>query len=141
MKLFVDSWGWLVLADRKDARHPAAVDCYRGRAERRGQLVTSDYVLDETFTLLFRRRPFAEAWRFTQGILRSKAEKFLRIEPVTEGRFREALTLRRRFSDKPRLSFTDLTSIVIMRELRLSDVLTADAHFNQVGLDFRLLPE
>ncbi|MEE8200533.1 MAG: PIN domain-containing protein [Candidatus Acidoferrales bacterium] len=139
MKLFVDTWGWLILEDRKDPRHELAAECYRRRS--RGQIVTSNFVLDETFTLLFRRRPFSEVWRFTQGLLQSSTEKFLRVEPVTETRFREAVVLRRRFSDKPRISFTDLTSMVIMRELGLVDILTADTHFQQVGLGFRLLPK
>jgi predicted nucleic acid-binding protein len=36
------------------------------------------------------------------------------------------------------LSFTDCTSIVIMRELKLTTVITTDRHFQQVG--FQALP-
>lgn len=138
MKLFVDTWGWLVLADKKDPRHQSAARCYGERAQRAGRIVTSNFVLDEAFTLLFRRRPFDEAWRFANSLARSP---FIAIESVTEARFRAALELRQKFSDKPKISFTDLTSMVLMKELKVTDILTADRHFLQVGLHFHILPE
>ena len=49
--------------------------------------------------------------------------------------------MRLRYRDKPDISFTDFTSFVVMRELGLRDVLTADAHFAQAHLGFRRLPE
>ncbi len=49
--------------------------------------------------------------------------------------------MRRQFSDKPKISFTDLSSMVIMVELGISDILTEDRHFALVGLGFRSLPE
>ena len=104
-------------------------------------IVTTDFVLDETFTRLFRRRPFAEAWRYTQGILDAAAEGYLLIERITEARFLKSVELRRKLDDKPHVSFTDLTSVVVMSERKISDVLTADVHFRQVGLGFRTLPD
>ncbi|MGB9403275.1 MAG: PIN domain-containing protein [Candidatus Acidiferrales bacterium] len=138
LKLFVDTWGWLALADREDPRHKQAAASYTERSKLTGQVFTSNFVLDETLTILFSRRPFEEAWRFTQGVVGSP---FLKTELVTPGRFQKALELRRKFSDKPKISFTDLSSMVIMKELGISDVLTADSHFSQVDLGFRMLPE
>jgi uncharacterized protein len=137
MSVFVDTWGWLVLADRKDPRHREVVQFYTKRSEKTGVMFTSNFVLDETFTLLFSRRPFEEAWLFTDALIKSSA---IVMQSVNEDRFRKALGLRRRFSDKPRISFTDLTSMVIMQELKLTDILTADAHFLQVGMGFRQVP-
>jgi uncharacterized protein len=62
------------------------------------------------------------------------------IEHVTPERFSSAWRLRLRYHDKPRISFTDLTSFVVMRELRLEQVLTGDAHFEQVGMGFVRIP-
>jgi predicted nucleic acid-binding protein len=138
LKLFIDTWGWLSLADRNDAKHRATAACYQERSRRTGRVVTSNFVLDEFFTLMFSRRPFPEAERFANAVM---ASPYVTVEQVTEERFAAAWKLRLKFSDKPAISFTDLTSMVIMKEMGISDVLTADTHFAQVGLGFRLLPE
>jgi uncharacterized protein len=138
LKLFVDTWGWLALADRSDAKHRAAAECYAQQSRQAGRILTSDFVLDELWTLLFARRPFDEAAKFANALL---ASPFVAVEWVTRERFNAAMQLRLKFSDKPKLSFTDLTSITIMRELRITDVMTATSHFMQVGLGFRILPE
>jgi len=136
LKLFVDTWGWLALAEPLDRKHAAARQCYE-EYSRSGRVVTSNYVLDESLTLIFRRLRFDVAYNFSKAVLESS---FVAVETVTEARFRSAFELRRRFADKPNISFTDLTSIVIMTELKMVDILTADAHFAQVGLGFQLLP-
>ena len=138
MKIFVDTWGWLALADRSDKGHEAAAECYAQRSRSRGRVVTSNFVLDEVFTLLFLRLSFGDAAKFGTAILSSP---FVRIEQVTPERFQMSMRYRLKFADKPKISFTDLTTMVIMKELEISDVLTADNHFVQVGLGFRRLPE
>lgn len=138
MKLFVDTWGWLVLEDRKDPSHERAARCYEELRKRLGRVVTSNFVLDETFSLLFGRRPFDEAWRFANALVSSP---WIGIEAITDSRFRNALELRKRFADKPKISFTDLTSMALMTELKLAEILTADAHFTHVGMGFKTLPE
>lgn len=142
MKLFVDTWAWLNLADPNEPRHSEVLTYYRERASTHGAtILTSDYVLDELITRLFRRRAFFDATAFVQGILRSAAEKHIVLARVTETRFTAALALRMKYADKPRVSFTDWTTMAIMTEFSITDVLTADLHFQQVGLGFRLLPE
>jgi len=138
LKLFVDTWGWLALEDRLEKSHERAMLCYSEVRAWPGQILTSNFVLDETVTRLFRRRPFQEAARFAGGILSSP---FIRVESVTDARFRQAFALRQRFADKPKISFTDLTTMVIMTELKVTKILTADSHFSQVALGFQILPE
>jgi predicted nucleic acid-binding protein len=136
VKLFVDTWGWVAVADRSDPGHEAATEIFR-RARRSGGAVTSNFILDETFTLLFKRRPFDDAWHFTTTVVRSP---FIDVQEVTERRFFRTIELRKQFSDKPRISFTDLSTMALMVELGITDVLTADRHFSHVGLGFRALP-
>jgi uncharacterized protein len=138
LKLFVDTWGWLLLADSSDPKHAAAADCYRERSRVSRQVVTSNFILDELFTLLFMRLSFPEATKFANAILASTA---VATELVTRERSKAALELRAKFSDKPRISFTDLTSMAIMKELGISEVMTADQHFLHVGMGFRIFPE
>ncbi len=54
-KLFVDTWGWLTLYDKNEARHQEATQFYQQFRSQKGTIYTTDYVLDETFTLLFKR--------------------------------------------------------------------------------------
>lgn len=136
MKLFVDTWGWVAVADRRDPGHEGATEIFR-QARRSGGVITSNFILDETFTHLFKRRPFDDAWHFTTTVVQSP---FIDIQEVTATRFFKTIELRKQFSDKPRISFTDLSTMAIMVELGITDVLTADRHFTHVGLGFRARP-
>jgi predicted nucleic acid-binding protein len=61
----------------------------------------------------------------------------LRWERIETERFERARHLFFQYRDKD-LSFTDCTSIAVMRELKLTTVITTDRHFRQVG--FEVLP-
>jgi predicted nucleic acid-binding protein len=138
-RLFIDTWGWLVLADQRDPSHSAAV-AERRKRTLRASLVTTDYVLDETFTRVFSRGAFSVARQFGDAILEAQSSGLLAVEPITPARFRSAYRMRLRYHDKPTISFTDFSSFVVMKELDIRDVLTADAHFAQVQSGFRLRP-
>jgi predicted nucleic acid-binding protein len=94
-------------------------------------LITTDFVVDETLALIRFRLGLAAAnawWQQIDGSAR------LRWERVENGRFERARILFFQHRDKD-LSFTDCTSFAVMRELRLTTVITTDAHFRQVGFD------
>lgn len=59
---------------------------------------------------------------------------------ITPAHFRRAWDMRQKYSDKPDISFVDMTSMVVMQELGIGDVFTGDAHFKQVNLGFQLYP-
>jgi len=54
--------------------------------------------------------------------------------------YREAQEQRSKYRDKPKISFTDFTSFVVMRELGVTEALTDDKHYLKVNLGFRLRP-
>jgi uncharacterized protein len=138
--IFIDTWGWLTLRDRREARHREVDRFYREVRRRRDSVYTSDYVLDETITLLFRRLPFVRAKESLQYIQQAIAEGYLHLEWLTPQRFEEAIELRYRFQDKPLISFTDLTSMVVMSERDIEEILTEADHFLHVGMGFRKVP-
>ena len=138
--LFVDTWGWLALEDRADPAHAQVLQHYRDFRSTSGQAVTTDYVLDETMTRLFGCRPFSEVRQFMEGLWSAAERGYLVIQRITAERFQEAWRLRLRYQDKPDISFTDLSSFVVMRELRITSALTNDHHFEQVNLGFALCP-
>ena len=59
-------------------------------------------------------------------------------QPMT--RFQWAWQLRTKYRDKPKISFTDFTSFVVMQDLGIHEVLTDDAHFLQINLGFQVRP-
>jgi predicted nucleic acid-binding protein len=128
------------LADDREPRHAAVRRLLATLWQGGGIAVTSDYVLDEAFTLVFRRLPFTKARRFVTTFDLGEQEGSLQLERIASERFAEAKALRMRLRDKPLISFTDLTTMVLMRELRLTQIVTADDHFRHVGLGFELLP-
>lgn len=139
-KVFVDTWGWLALGHRSDPDHDRVKEIFQELRHTGMPMWTSDYVLDELITLLFRREVFGEAQRFLDRILRASVSGKLRVERVTNERFARAFELRKRYSDKPAICFTDLTSMAIMQERGISRIISGDDHFTHVGLGFRLLP-
>ena len=132
--LFVDTAGWMACADAADPAHARARTA-RDEALAAGQLlVTTDYVADETLTLLRMRLglPAAEAWWSMV-----EASSRLKWQWIDAARAEKARALFFRHRDKD-YSFTDCTSFVVMRELRLKQALTTDRHFRQIG--FEALP-
>jgi len=65
--VFVDTLGWLTLRDKSESRHVEVSDYYRRARLENRRIITSDYVLDETITLLFRRLPFSQATHLIYG--------------------------------------------------------------------------
>ena len=137
---FIDTWGWMALGHRRDGRHGEVTELFRSLRLRQVPIYSSDYVLDELITLLFRREVFAEAIRFIDTLLTAVDLGQLTVDRVTSQRFRAAWDLRKRFQDKPRISFTDLSSMAIMAERGIRQVVTDDEHFLHVGMAFQKIP-
>ncbi len=140
MTLFIGTWGWLALRDEKDPGFRAATRAHRAALEAGERFVTTDYVLDETITSVYLEFGGLKGERILDDLLNTLKASDVRVERITHERFQEAIRLRRRYHDKPDISFTDLTSMVVMRELGITDILTGDRHFEQVNLGFRLVP-
>ena len=132
--LFVDSAGWLACADIADPAHVKAAAARDTWLQEGGLLVTTDYVADETLTLLRVRLGLATAEEWWQLVDSSPR---LRWEYVSLARADKARAFFFRYRNKE-FSFTDCTSFVVMRELRLREALTTDHHFAQMG--FTLVP-
>ena len=132
--LFVDTAGWMACADSGDPAHDSTCAARDAALEAGQALVTTDFVVDETLTLIRMRlgiEAAAQWWRQIDGSTR------LRWERIDSTRFDKARELFFQYRDKA-FSFTDCTSFVIMKELRLTHVITTDRHFRQIG--FQLLP-
>ncbi len=132
--VFVDTMGCFSLFDRRDAWHQQARKSMRGLGRSRRPLYTTDYVADETATLLKVRGATHASDTFFDLLATSRA---LALTMIGSSRFFEARDVFLKHRDHG-YSFTDVTSFVVMRELRIREVLTHDGHFEEAGF-IRLL--
>ncbi len=119
------------MADAADPMHAASRGSRDAWLRSGGNLVSTDYVIDETLTLIRMRLGLGAAARWWKQI---DASARLRWEWITPSRAEKARRWFFDWNDKD-FSFTDCTSFVVMKELRIQTALTADRHFSQAGFD------
>lgn len=132
--MFVDSSAWIALFSKRDRFHVRARDMWRQLHDARRFLLTNDYVLDETFTLL-RRGP--------NGLLMAEAlhdlitqSRVIEVETVSEELWQRGWKLFTRYRDKV-LSFTDCVSFAHLQARDLYEVFTFDGDFERAGFVVR----
>lgn len=140
MNLMVDTWAWLGALDAGDPDHARASAALRDALAGPDLLHTTDYILAETITLLFRRLRDSRAPKMLRRLQTMLRTTPVLVERISAERFDSALRMRLFLDDKPDISFTDLATAAVMQELRITAILTADRHFAQVNLGFRLVP-
>ena len=139
--IFIDTWGWLTFFDKKEQFHKEVKLCVKNFTDANHHLVTSDYVLDETNTILFRRLKFNLALKAQNEIDKLTKQSYIELIWINNTIFESAINLRKKYKDKPGISFTDLTSFAIMKLLNINNALTYDKHFEIVGMGFQRLPK
>lgn len=126
--IFVDTGAWFALAVRNDPDHAAAMAWLERNRE---PLVTTDYILAETATLIRIRdktiRGHRLAVRIATSILRGESAT---LEKVREEDLRRALEIFRTYRDHL-FSFVDCTSFVVMERLGITYAFAFDRHFNE----------
>jgi len=134
MRVFAGTGAWCALYDRSDVHHVRASAFLREIKRQKVQLITSDYVLDESLTLLRFRAGHREAVEFGRWMLQSPLVKLINVDEKT---WQSAWDLFVRYDDK-HFSFTDCTSFAIMKQLGLTNAFAFDHNFEQAG--FVMLP-
>ena len=132
---FVDTGAWLALIMPDDMHHQEATVFFRTLA-RGVHLVTSNYVLSETYTWLRYRDSHATAVRFHQRIVDAERTGLLSVVWVTPGIAEHAWGIFARYGDQE-FSFTDCTSFVISRVRPVDFVFGFDSDFRTMGFDLR----
>jgi predicted nucleic acid-binding protein len=126
--IFVDTGAWFAAAVRNDPDHDAAMAWIE---ENRVPLVTTDYVMAETATLIRMRDKTARGHRLAVRVAGSLLrEQAAILEKVTDRDLAQALNVFRKYSDHT-FSFVDCTSFVIMERLRTSQAFAFDHHFDE----------
>jgi len=129
---FVDTSALYALLDARDTNHSRAWSAWGGFLAASVPLVTTNYVLLETLSLLQKRLGLAAVRRFAQAGM-----PLLQVHWVDEAAHASgvaALLL----AARRELSLVDCVSFCAMRELGLHEAFAFDTHFAEQG--FSLLP-
>jgi predicted nucleic acid-binding protein len=131
MKIFVDTSAWLALNDRNDQYHSEAVSKLNIVTKQKIELITSEYVVDESIAIIRYRVSHKAAVVFGDSLMNST---IVTVADITEEERFKAWMLFKKYDDKE-LSFTDCTSFALMNKLRLRKVFAFDDHFKQIGFE------
>ncbi|MBP7793148.1 MAG: PIN domain-containing protein [Candidatus Goldbacteria bacterium] len=98
-------------------------------------LFTTNYVIDETMTLLAKNLGVRLAYEIGTNLLNERFAKIVRVSSDDE---KHALEILCKYSDK-KFSFTDCISFAIMEKLKIKTAFSFDKHFRQYG-KFNIIP-
>jgi predicted nucleic acid-binding protein len=124
--IFVDTSAWFASQVPWDFNHKSALQFMQTNTQ---PLLTTDYVLDETLTLLKGKGEMARALQMGQHIF-SGGAVFLHY--LTTDEIAQAWAVFQKFKDKD-WSFTDCTSKVVIEQLGITAAFAFDQHFHQFG--------
>lgn len=127
--VFVDTSAFKALVDENDDFHDAAVKIWENLKEARSELLTSNFILDECYTLI-RMKCGLKKCQKLRSLLSDLAGE-IRIMRVG---LEDELNAWKWFDlDWSGLSFTDCTCFSMMKRLGLSTYFGFDKHFERAG--------
>ena len=125
----MDTSGFKALLDEEDEFHQDAIKLWDRLRNEKIILLTTNYILDETFTLLRARCGIQLALDFRDLLV--KSANVLKIERVTTKDESSAWNWFE--NDWSKLSFTDCVSFSVMKRLNIKRVVSFDIHFKKAG--------
>jgi uncharacterized protein len=129
MKIFVDTGAWLALHDKHDQFHKQAIEAKTRIEKEKIELITSDFIFDESLTFIRYRVSHDAAVLFGSSLFHSSIVTMVSID---RDLLHLAFELFRKYKDQD-FSLTDCTSFVLMKRLKLTTCFTFDSHFSQMG--------
>lgn len=133
MSVFIDSGIFTAFHNTRDSNNGRAVELMREIVSGGlGSAYTSDYIFDEAVTLALTRTRRPEiALSVGRMILGEHTKPFLVVLRVKGEAFREAWGLFPRYAERG-LSFTDCTSIALVRMRNIKSIISFDADFDGI---------
>ena len=134
-KIFIDTSGFKALLDSTDEFHTRALAFWQQAEEKNLKFVTTNYILDEIYTLLRVRAGKDKALELRDVIKQSyQVIEVIWVEPEDE------ILAWKFFEDLPGrgVSFTDCVSFAVMKKLGISSAFSFDKDFQKAK--FNILP-
>ena len=132
--IYIDTGAFIARHLKKDQYNNTAVECWKTLNTQQERYFTSNFVLDETFTLLGRRAGYKFASQRARNIYLSDTISILR--PTKEDELK-AIDLFEKYSNLE-VSYTDCISFVLMSRNRIERVFSFDKHFELAG--YKIIP-
>jgi len=132
MSLFVDTSAFYALLDADDQNHRRSANAWQEMMAAEQNVVTTNYILIETFALIQSRLGLDAVREFHEDIV-----PVLNVEFITPGMHRLGIAALLAAS-KRGLSLVDCVSFEVMRELGMKSAFTFDSHFRDYG--FTVIP-
>ncbi len=132
MMLFIDTSAFYAVFDGGDYNHQKALKIWNNVLSDENTIITSNYVLVESFALIQHRLGLEAMRGFHEDVL-----PLISIEWVDETAHRSAVSALLAASRR-KLSLVDCASFEIMRALGIKTVFAFDPHFSEQG--FKCIP-
>jgi len=133
MRIFIDTSAWVALENRKDIHYEQALIFKDEVSNRRYRLYTSNFIQDETYTLLLANIGYERTIESGKRIRALRDKGLLHVVQVTEEIEESAWEIFERFNRDKFWSFTDCTSKVIMELFDIKEAFSFDRNFEQMG--------
>jgi len=129
--LFVDTSWYKAIVDSEDEFNKEALKQYEKIRDRESFLITTNFIIDESLTLIRVKCGLDIALKFAELIQKMAThQKIIRVTQLDEKKAWKW------FPEKwNKLSFTDCISFAVMERLNLRNVLTFDNHFSRAGFN------
>lgn len=127
--IFIDTGAFIARYLTQDAHHSNALKIWEQIEKSNLRCFTSNFVLDETFTLLGRWASYPFSVEKARIIFSSTRLTILR--PNEEDEI-QALHYFEKYSDQ-KISYTDCISFVLLKNQKINQVFSFDNHFAIVG--------
>lgn len=129
MTVFVDTSAFLAVLDADDAYHEQAQQIWQELITEEETLVSSNYVLVETFALVQNRLGMAAV-----SVLQNSILPVVNIDWVDETTHNTGVSALITAGRRP-LSLVDCTSFAVMRRQGIRRAFTFDRHFSEQGFE------
>ncbi len=130
-KVFVDTSALVAFFDRKDFYHIDSVRLFEKIKKEKIKILITDYIFDECVTTILSRVGHNNAVRAGEFILSSKIIEMIWLDESIKFKSWDFFKIH---SDKE-FSFTDCTSFVLMKEMKIREYFAFDDDFKQVGFE------
>ncbi|MDQ7826676.1 MAG: PIN domain-containing protein [Candidatus Eremiobacteraeota bacterium] len=125
-RVFVDTGAWYALVDSHDPDHRQAETFLKSNTL---PMVTTNFVFDESVTLIKKRLGHHVAVEFGERLMKSPSVMVLPVEPRDQ---EEAWRIFSEYRDLD-FTYTDCTSFAVMKRLSLVTAFAFDSHFTMMG--------